>query len=174
MTDSTDSFTLFTNPVSGEATGYGWPRIAFDAFVARGFSVGGSLGIVHFAPDDGDSITGFLVAPRAGYAVRLGSHALDLAAARVHVYAVVDQPGRRGRGHHRQGLRAHRGGPVRDFAAPRVVLHLGPTFDLGVGGSTSVGGASVDSKVNVDNRRRSRQGRPDGKLAGVADTRTCP
>ena len=38
--------------------------------------------------------------------------------------------------------------PVAFIVAPRVALLVGPTFDLGIGGSRSLGGASVDSQVN--------------------------
>lgn len=148
VTDSNDSFTLFTSPLSGEATRYGWPRIAFDAFVARGFSVGGALGIVHFAPDDGDSITGFIVAPRAGYAARLGSR-LWIWPRLGFTYAQLStNPDGAGADLTATAYALTAEVPFAIAVAPRVVLHLGPTFDLGLGGSTSAGGLSADSSTN--------------------------
>jgi len=149
LSDSTDSFTLFTNPRSGTATGYGWPRIAFDAFVARGLSVGGSLGIVYVAPDAGDSITGFLVAPRVGYTIRLGASHLWIWPRLGFTYAQMStNPAGAGADFTVKAYALTAEVPFAIAVAPPVMLHLGPTFDLGVGGSTSVGGASADSTTN--------------------------
>ena len=71
MTASQDYFTLLTNPV-GAVSGFGWPRIGIDAFVAGGFSVGGALGFFYLSDQDEDSSTGFLLAPRIGFAVPVG------------------------------------------------------------------------------------------------------
>ena len=147
-TESTDSFTLLTNPAGGLYTGYGWPRIAFDAFVARGVSLGGSLGIAHVAPDQGDSITGFLVAPRVGYALHLGSR-LALWPRLGFTFAQVStNPAGAGADITVKAYAVTLEAPLAIFLAPRVALHLGPAFDLGVGGSTSAGGASTDSSTN--------------------------
>jgi hypothetical protein len=144
-TDSTDSFTLFTSPISGTATGYGWPRIAFDGFVARGVSIGGALGIVHVSPENDDSLTGFMVAPRAGYALRLTSH-LYLWPRIGFTYAQFStNPPGGGDGFTVKSYAITLDAPIAIAVAPRVALHLSPTFDLGIGGSTAVGDASVDS-----------------------------
>jgi hypothetical protein len=148
-TQSTDTISLFTNPLSGLSTGYGWPRLAFDGFVARGFSIGGALGIVHVAPDGEDSVTGFLVAPRVGYAAHLGNSRFWLWPRLGFTYAQLSTNPANGGGD--LTVKAYALTAEVPFAiavAQRVVLHLGPTFDLGIGGSTSAGAGSLDSSTN--------------------------
>jgi len=146
-TQSTDSFTLFTSPAAGASTGYGWPRIAFDAFVARGVSVGGALGIAHIAPDNGDSLTGFLVAPRAGYALRLTPHLFLWPRLGFTYRQYSTNPADGGADLTVSAYAITLEAPLAIAVAPRVALQLSPTFDIGVGGSTSLGGASVDSST---------------------------
>ncbi len=145
---STDTFTLLTSPVGAVYTGYGWPRIAFDAFVARGISIGGALGMVHAAPDGGDSITGFVVAPRVGYAGRLGAHVAIWPRLGFTYTQLSTNPAGGGADITLTAYAITAEVPVAFIVAPRVALTLGPTFDLGIGGSRSLGGASVDSQVN--------------------------
>jgi hypothetical protein len=147
LDQSADSFTLFTNPTA-IATGYGWPRIAFDAFVARHISVGASLGIFHASQDGGDSITGFLVAPRAGYAFRLTSR-LSIWPRLGFTYAQssLDPAG----GAPETTIKAYAltlEVPLAIQLVPRVSMLLAPTFDLGVGGSISAGAGSADRTEN--------------------------
>lgn len=47
------------------------PRLGLDGFVTNGLSIGGSLWIWHHGNADW---TGFLVAPRVGYAIPIGRH----------------------------------------------------------------------------------------------------
>jgi hypothetical protein len=146
-TESTDSFTLLTNPASGLYTGYGWPRLAFDAFVARGVSVGGALAIAHVAPDEGDSITGFLVAPRVGYALRLGSHFALWPRVGFTYTQVSTNPAGAGADLTVKAYAITLEAPFAIAIGPRMALHLGPAFDIGVGGSTAAGGGSLDSST---------------------------
>jgi hypothetical protein len=145
---STDSFTLLTSPAGVSTTGYGWPRIALDAFVARNISLGGSLGIVHLSPDGGDSITGFIVAPRIGYAGRLTSHLAIWPRLGFTYVQLSTNPAGGGPDITLKSYALTAEVPVALFVTPGVALTIGPTFDLGIGGSRSLGGASVDSQVN--------------------------
>lgn len=76
--DSTTHHTVF---------GLGWvgtqtllplatPRLGIDYFITNGFTLGGNLGIFTHT-EDGTTLTGFLLAVRAGYALRLG-HSVSL------------------------------------------------------------------------------------------------
>ena len=68
----------------GSSIGLGWsfpvdrsyltiPRLGIDYFVTHGFTLGGSIGFWSGSDDDGDvTLTAFLLAARAGYALRLG------------------------------------------------------------------------------------------------------
>jgi hypothetical protein len=144
---STDSFTLFTSP-AGVSTGYGWPRIALDAFVARGISLGGSLGMVHLSPDGGDSITGFIVAPRVGYAARLGARVAIWPRLGFTYVQLSTNPAGAAADVTLKSYAITAEVPFALFVTPGVALTIAPTFDLGIGGSRSLGGASVDSQVN--------------------------
>jgi hypothetical protein len=144
---STDSFTLFTSP-AGASTGYGWPRIALDAFVARNISLGSALGIVHVSPEGGNSITGFIVAPRIGYAARLGSHVAIWPRLGFTFVQLSTNPAGAGADVALKSYALTAEVPVALFVTPDVALTIGPTFDLGIGGSRSIGGGSADSQTN--------------------------
>lgn len=66
LSASSDTFNVLMNP-AGMATGYAWPRVALDAFVTHGLSVGGAVGLSYFSLDEQD-LTLFMLAPRVGYA----------------------------------------------------------------------------------------------------------
>jgi hypothetical protein len=147
-TQSTDSITLFASPAGGTSTGYGWPRLAFDGFVGRGLSIGGSLGIVHVSRDQGDSITGFLVAPRVGYAAHLGNSRFWLWPRLGFTYVQSSTNPDNGADITLKAYALTAEVPFAIAVGPRVMLHLGPTFDLGIGGSASAGAGSLDSSTN--------------------------
>jgi hypothetical protein len=70
---------------SGTIIGFGWtnqgrqssfvePRAGIDYFVMNSLSLGGAIGIYsHSGHDTADGVSGFLFAPRVGYAIDLGS-----------------------------------------------------------------------------------------------------
>lgn len=50
---SSDTFTLLGNPVGLAGSGYGWPRIGLDGFVAQNLSLGAALAFFHLSREEG-------------------------------------------------------------------------------------------------------------------------
>jgi|SoiMethySBSTD1v2_1073268.scaffolds.fasta_scaffold05132_15 hypothetical protein len=145
-TASQDYFTLLTNPV-GAVSGYGWPRIGIDAFVAGGFSVGGALGFFYLSDQDEDSSTGFLLAPRIGFAVPVGPRVSIWPRVGVTYWHISSNPSGSDTDTSSSAVAVTIEVPVTILVAPRVGFTIGPTVDIGVGGSASasVGGASISA-----------------------------
>jgi hypothetical protein len=144
MSRSIDTFTLFTNPI-GAASGYAWPRLALDAFVSHGVSVGGSLGLFYLSQDSA-SITGFLIAPRFGYAAMIGPRVAIWPRGGITYWHVSTDPGNGGTTGTQSAFALTIEAPLTILVAPRVGLLIGPTIDIGLGGSQGGGGASIDDK----------------------------
>lgn len=145
-TASQDYFTLLTNPV-GAVSGYGWPRIGIDAFVTNGLSVGGALGFFYLSNQNDTASTGFLLAPRIGYAVPVGPSVAIWPRAGVTYWHISNNPSGTGTDTSSSAVAVTIEVPVTILLAPRVAFTIGPAVDIGVGGSTSasVGGASVSA-----------------------------
>ena len=149
MTASQDYFTLLTNPV-GAVSGYGWPRIGIDAFVTRGLSIGGALGFFYLSDQVRDSSTGFLLAPRIGYALPVGPSLAIWPRAGVSTWHVSNNPSGTGTDSSSSAVAVTIEVPVTILLAPRVAFTIGPTVDIGVGGSSL-----------RDGRRHLNQRRPE-------------
>jgi hypothetical protein len=142
---SVDTLTLLTNPL-GAITGYAWPRIGIDAFVTQGLSVGGALGFFYLDPEGAGSFTGFLFAPRIGYAAPLSPRLSIWPRAGVTYWSVSTETGTAGASSTQTAFALSIEAPLTILLAPRVGIQVGPTFDLGLGGSsssTSSGGMST-------------------------------
>ena len=141
--------------------GYSFPRIGADYFVIDGLSLGGSLGVFTSSGEfetevmgetvDGDtgSVSGFLLAPRVGYAfmfndtfgiwprggitfMHAGYEDDDNNEASSSVWALTIEA------------------PFVIAPLPHVAFTVGPTFDLGVTGSNEFNPADPDEPT-VDN-----------------------
>lgn len=142
-TTSADNFSLFANPF-GTVSGYGFPRVGLDFVVGSHATVGGSVAYFHIASGS-STVNGVLLAPRAGYLATLaprvqfwprGGFTLQrrsgdtlTASSSSTFYAVTIEA------------------PVAILLPPRVAILAGPALDLGLGGSASVGGTNIDTKI---------------------------
>jgi hypothetical protein len=144
MSQSEDSFSLFNNPL-GAATGYSFPRLGVDVFIAPSISVGGSLGYFNLSPPTG-SFSGFAFAPRLGFAARLGPNAAIWARGGITYQHVTTDPGNGGTSQTGTAFALTLEAPIAILVAPRAAFLIGPTLDLGLGGSVSAAGASTDRK----------------------------
>lgn len=143
-------------PVEGDfdytSISFGWrqapspfdvPRISFDYLVIDHLSIGGSLGYFSVDPDEGGSVSGFLLNPRVGY---------------VHAFGRVVGIWPRG------GFTYHSGdvGPADEdgFALTlecpftfsptnHFAFHVGPTFDIDMFGERDAGPGDVDWKYRA-------------------------
>jgi len=147
-----DTFSLLSNPLGGLFSVYGAARIGADYFVTDGFSVGLALGYDHVgtsAPNSPDSsLSVFTFAPRAGYAYmfsdvvgiwpRGGITYMSLSSSNDGV-ANSDLGG------HQLALTLE--APLVIAPVPHAAFTIGPTFDIGLDGSsdTTVGNVKVST-----------------------------
>jgi hypothetical protein len=151
------SVSALGNPLGSLASFFSFPRLAVDAFVAPGLSVGAAVSVFHLSlsstPTGGmsfdQSVTGFVLAPRVGYAVRVSpAFSIWPRVGVSFIYASTDSSSQGVN----QGtsttsmLAATFEAPLAFTVASRVVILFGPTFDLGLTGSNKnepVGGPST-------------------------------
>jgi hypothetical protein len=69
--DSLTSFSLLADPIGVGGSGYSWPRLGFDYFVIKAVSVGAAASFFRTS-GIGQTLTGFELAPRVGYALTVG------------------------------------------------------------------------------------------------------
>jgi hypothetical protein len=148
---SVDTISLLGN-VGTSNNAYSYPRLAGDFFVAPNISVGAAVGFVHISESPGNmnlSGTGFLLAPRAGYAVRINpfvtlwpragltyvrGSSVTIAQAdnvTISVFALTLEM------------------PIAFRVGPHLYLLAGPSVDIGLAGSTDFGGGggNLDTKA---------------------------
>jgi hypothetical protein len=116
------------------------PRLAIDVAAADHFTIGGSATLAHIAPESGSNTTIYTVSPRLGAIVAMGPSVSFWARAGVTYYNASSG------GTTLSGL----GVDLEAMLLFRVAEHFGITAgalaDLGVTGSLSTGGTSVDAK----------------------------
>jgi hypothetical protein len=141
-------FSLFSNPLAAIAV-YSTPRLALDVFAVEHLSLGGSVGFFTFSQSGvgSNGVTGFLVAPRVGYAIPL-SRVVSFWPRVGLTYITLSG---NGSGSGSSSLTAVTVEAPFVFAARHVYVSVAPTLDLGVGGSSSAndglgGTASVSQK----------------------------
>jgi hypothetical protein len=153
-TRTSNSISLLGSPISNAASVYTYPRVGFDAFIAPSISLGGSLTYFHLSQSgNGNSNTasGFLVAPRLGFAARLGQSAwLWPRAGITYVSLSVDVGA--GTSETVSLFAATVEAPVVVMLAPQAILLIGPTVDLGLSGSTKLNGGTLGTGTNSDQK----------------------
>jgi hypothetical protein len=144
-TSSSTNVSIFGSPFASLAASYAAPRLAFDGFVTDGLSIGGSVSYFWTSTQpvgstNSNSIDGFMIMPRVGYALPFGQAAAiwprigfsylhaSGAGSTASLYAVTFEV------------------PVVIVLGPHVALLAGPTFDLGVGGSENQNSVTIDAK----------------------------
>jgi hypothetical protein len=163
-TMSSTSFSLFGNLASGVGTAFSFPRVGFDAFVGKGVSVGAGLGLFHLSQSvttnvatlvgEDESATGFIVAPRVGYAARLNTLVAVWPRAGVTViYAHngITFPATPEQTISTYAVAATAEVPFVFTLAPHAAVTLGPTFDYTFAGkrTTSQSGSSAATDEHV-------------------------
>ncbi|HEX2882842.1 MAG TPA: hypothetical protein VHO25_25155 [Polyangiaceae bacterium] len=131
----------------GSLSPYDMPRLAFDAFVTRGLSVGGSLTYQKYFLDP-QELDIFLISPRVGYAIGMGDMADFWLKGGISYYSTSTDAGVFGNAEE-SGL-AFSG--AFDFViapAPHFGILVGPSFDVGLTGERSSGAASADIKYTT-------------------------
>jgi hypothetical protein len=131
------AFTVLGNPIGDGASAYDWPRLALDAFVARGFSLGGSVSFFRATLTSGSnpssSTTGFEVAPRVGYELPLAPGLAFWGRAGVaYVYSNTSITNGASQSGSYVGLTVD---PSLAFMFSHLTLMVGPVVDIGLTGT---------------------------------------
>ncbi|MFZ5895341.1 MAG: hypothetical protein ACOY0T_30075 [Myxococcota bacterium] len=142
----------FDSAMSGPTTNYSSARIAFDFFPINGLSLGGSIGLYHVSSsveqeanglsqeEDLGSGLGFIFTPRIGYAVMF-TPKVGLWPRGGVSYASVHAESPGGSELTASGVAITLESPFVIAPVPHVAFLVGPSLDLGVGGSTETQGA---------------------------------
>jgi hypothetical protein len=141
---SANSFNLLSAPSALIGTGYSWPRIGVDVFLAPSISLGIAASYFNVSPSNG-SISGFQLAPRFGYAANVNPKLAiwprgGITYERVYTDAGLGSTGTQ------SFLALTLEVPFAILVVPRAAILIGPTLDVGLAGSASVGGVSTDQK----------------------------
>jgi hypothetical protein len=161
QTTTATGASLFGDPVGTLGTFFSFPRLAVDAFVIPGLSVGAAVSVFHLSlsstPMGGtsldQSITGLVLAPRIGYAIRISSaFAVWPRAGLSFIYASSDTTamGMSQGTSSSSVFAATVEVPFGFTVAPRIVIVFGPTLDVGLTGSNKnnpAGGTSTTTDV---------------------------
>lgn len=157
-TSSADVVSLLGSPINAVASIYTFPRLAFDVFVSPGFSVGGAANYFHLSQDinlsgnttsNSSTVSGFLIAPRAGYAVRAGASVWFWPRAGITYMNLSNDLGG-GDNAKVSLLAATIEAPLAVTIAPHAVILIGPTVDIGLTGSeklNTVGGTGTSITI---------------------------
>jgi hypothetical protein len=156
QTTSSDNFSLLANPLSFLAV-YSTPRLAIDVFVADRFSLGASASFFTVSQSQtgsttSPSLTGFMFAPRFGYAVALGP-AASLWPRLGFTFAHLSDDSGSGTPGTDQSLYAFTVElPFVFTIGQHFFLSAMPFLDLGVGGSTSTPTGITGMSMSVDEK----------------------
>ena len=127
--DDTTHHTVLGLGWSASPTPLSLPRLGIDYFINNGLTLGGNIGFVS-ATTDGNTVTGFLIGARVGYAVRLG-HSVTLWPRGGISYTALEPEG------NQAGSKMF----ALSFDVPFAIAPtegfaflLGPTLDLGIAG----------------------------------------
>ena len=164
-TSVTTSFTavnLLTNPLGGFLPGYTVARIGFDFFVIDGLSIGAALGYFTASTSieaesmgitdetDGPTFSGFIVAPRIGYAYMFNpTVGIWPRGGITYAHRNVSDPDTPDESSQNR-LAVTLELPLVISPVPHVGFLLGPTFDIGVSGSDNEDNTAPLPDTEVD------------------------
>lgn len=161
-TQSYTTVNLLMNPYSGLVSVYAFPRIAADYFVIDGLSLGAALGFFtlsgHVKSDtvdqDTSTVTGFLLAPRIGYAFMFNQNIgiwPRVGISYLTTHSENDTGDSSSDGHQ---LALPIEVPLVISPIPHVGFLIGPTLDLGLTGSEKTkdtfGGMTTTTKQDTN------------------------
>lgn len=157
-TSSSTTFSLFGNPAAGSASAFSFPRLAFDAFVGSGVSVGAGFGLFHISQNLDDtgtalvgadeSATGFVIAPRIGYVGRLSPLVAiwpRLGVSVIYAHTDITPTGSSQETVSLYAVAVTAEVPFVLTLAPHAAVTLGPTFDYSVAGKSTASEATLGS-----------------------------
>jgi hypothetical protein len=161
-TTTTNSYSLLGTSINSVASVFTFPRVAFDAFVTPGLSVGAAVTYFHLASSNDfafggppntlstTTISGYLLAPRVGYALRVGRTVWVWPRAGI-TYASFSNSGTFGTASAPPNSTSTNStrvaaitveAPVAIALGSQAVILVGPTVDIGISGTIKSGGTS--------------------------------
>jgi hypothetical protein len=141
---SANTINLLSAPTAFIGTGYSWPRIGFDVFVAPSISMGIAASYFNVSQGTGTgSISGFQLAPRFGYAANV-SPKLSIWPRGGITYEHATNDTGTGTTATQQFFALTLEAPFVILVVPRAAFLISPTLDIGLSGTISSGGASAD------------------------------
>lgn len=143
---SADTINLLSAPTALIGTGYTWPRIGVDFFVASSVSLGCAASYFNVSPEAG-SFSGFQLAPRFGYALNVNSKLAIWPRGGI-TYEHVSTSSGGGTSNSQSFLALTLEAPFAILVVPRAAFLVGPTLDIGLTGTMTSGGASRDQKFS--------------------------
>jgi hypothetical protein len=168
-TRSTTTVTLLSSRISGVIGNYSFSRVAADYFVSDGLSVGAALGYFNASghyertsagvTDESDtgSASGFVVAPRIGYAVMLTPTIGIWPKAGITYTSLSLEDADGNDAGSRRRIAFSLDAPLVITPVPHAGLMIGPTLDYGVSGSdeeesTDTSGATTTNSIDVSTK----------------------
>ena len=144
MTTTFNSISVLGSPIHNIASVFSFPRVGFDAVVGQSISLGGALTYFHLsqsgnANSNGVTASGFLIAPRLGFAARLGQSVWLWPRVGI-TYASFSTDIGGGVSTSSDLLAATIEAPIAVALGPQAILLIGPSVDLGLSGSTKLNG----------------------------------
>jgi hypothetical protein len=148
---STQSYTnisLLANPYGPFVSAYSFPRVGADFFVIDGLSVGAALGLFTVSSsskveagdqeqeEDGPSLSGFLLAPRIGYAAMFNETVGIWPRGGITYVNASSESSDGDSETTSSSLALTIEAPLVIAPVPHVALTIGPTLDFGLSGST--------------------------------------
>jgi hypothetical protein len=162
-TTTTTGFSLLGSPLGSVGGSFSVPRLALDAFVTQGLSVGGAVGVGYTKESAsqagvtaGDlTFTGFTIDPRIGYLVRISPGFAVWPRVGVSLFYLSLSSSAQGGGTATSTsetlLAATLEVPFAVTVVPRVVFLFGPTADISVYGkaTTNPGGGATSTSTDL-------------------------
>lgn len=184
-TTTTNSFSFLGGSLNTIAGAFTFPRVGFDVFVTPGLSVGASATYFHLSnnndTDQGQppdnvattTISGYVLAPRVGYAVRVGLKAWVWLRAGI-TYASLSSSTSNGLAANPATATASSStsltaitieAPIAIGVGSHAVVLIGPTVDVGVSGTAKRGSSAGDLQIDTSSPAKESD---VGLQAGVA------
>lgn len=145
-----------SNPLANVTTNYSFPRMGVDFFIADGISIGAALGFAYTTFDDdipalapADHVWAFLAAPRVGYALSFGEvFGIWPRIGVTWLWSTTDVTEDTSQDANRFALTAEV--PLVLAPGDNFAFLIGPTLDLGVGGSNKLETATGETEIDID------------------------
>jgi hypothetical protein len=179
LTEYATSISLLSNSSGGSTTNYSFARVGVDVFAIDGLSFGAAVGFVTVSTsskreangvsleEDGPTASGFVLAPRVGYAYMF-TELLGIwpraGITYVHAGASIERNGDSAEFSENQ-LALTLEVPLVIAPSPHAAITVGPTLDFGISGGTETTTTTAGTTTSTETNRKATD---IGLQAGLA------